>query len=55
MKWPDLPKAVNIAIGVIVGSLVLFVVLLLTLGTAADDTLAEVTRLRNEVAQTQKS
>ena len=55
MKWPDLPKPVNIAIAVIGGSLMLFIILLFTLGSVAEDTITVVSRLRNEVAQIQKN
>ena len=51
MKWPDLPKKVAISGAVLGGSLVLFLVLYLTLGSARDGAVIENEQLKAEVAR----
>lgn len=54
-KLPDLPKPVMISVSVIAASLLLFLLLLPTLGAARDTAEADVIRLRNDVSTTQKN
>jgi hypothetical protein len=55
IKIPDLPKPVQISIGVIGASLVLFVTLLFTLGSARDTAQSDVVRLRNDLQAVQSN
>jgi hypothetical protein len=54
-KIPNLPKPVQISLGVIGVSLVLFVVLMFTLGDALDTAQADASRLRNDMLAIQKN
>lgn len=51
-KLPDIPKKVAVSLAVVLSSGLSYVLLLLTLGEAADAATADVARLRNQVATT---
>ena len=55
MKWPDFPKLVNRSLAVIGGAVLIFLVLLFTLGDARDTADGDVIRLKNEHDQTRKA